>query len=128
MPASKRVSTWIFFPSVYPRSQSPRQKGSSIDPDLPAFLKPERYPSTGIFRACCAWMEEKVNTTRAAITEPRNRRVIELSPVNLLKSHACFLCALPRAYSLFSFDYPIRPRQHVRRNRQADLFGGVQVD
>src|SRR5882724_2583314 len=25
-------------------------------------------------------------------------------------------------------DHPIRPRQHVRRNRQADLLGGFQID
>src|SRR5262245_10374375 len=27
-----------------------------------------------------------------------------------------------------SFDYPIRPHQHVRRNRQADLLGRFQID
>jgi hypothetical protein len=26
------------------------------------------------------------------------------------------------------FDHPIGPRQHVRRNRQADLFGRFQID
>ena len=25
-------------------------------------------------------------------------------------------------------DHLIRPRQHVRRNRQADLFGGFEID
>jgi len=27
-----------------------------------------------------------------------------------------------------SLDYSVRPRQHVRRNGQADLFGGFEVD
>jgi hypothetical protein len=27
-----------------------------------------------------------------------------------------------------SLDYPIRPRQHVRRNREADLFRRFQID
>ena len=26
------------------------------------------------------------------------------------------------------FDHPVRPRQHVRRNREADLFRGFQID
>jgi len=25
-------------------------------------------------------------------------------------------------------DHPIRPRQHIRRNRQADLFGRFEID
>ena len=28
----------------------------------------------------------------------------------------------------YLFDHLVRPRQHVRRYRQADLFGGLQVD
>src|SRR5262245_62839784 len=27
-----------------------------------------------------------------------------------------------------SLDHLIRPRQHIRRNRQADLFGGLEID
>ena len=27
-----------------------------------------------------------------------------------------------------SLNYSIRPRQHVRRNRQADLLGGLEID
>jgi hypothetical protein len=27
-----------------------------------------------------------------------------------------------------SLDHPIRPRQHIRRNRYADLFRGLQID
>jgi hypothetical protein len=27
-----------------------------------------------------------------------------------------------------SLDYFVRPRQHVRRSRQADLFGGLEID
>jgi hypothetical protein len=28
----------------------------------------------------------------------------------------------------FSFDHPVRPRQHIGRNSEADLLGGFQVD
>ena len=35
---------------------------------------------------------------------------------------------LPLQRSVRSFDDPIRPRQHTRRNREADLFGGFQID
>jgi hypothetical protein len=34
---------------------------------------------------------------------------------------------LTAAYQ-FSPDHPIRPRQHIRRNRHADLLGGFEVD
>jgi hypothetical protein len=30
--------------------------------------------------------------------------------------------------NLKSFDDFIRPRQHIRRDRQANLFGGFQID
>jgi hypothetical protein len=29
---------------------------------------------------------------------------------------------------LSSFDHPVRPRQHVRRNRQPNLLGGLEVN
>jgi hypothetical protein len=38
-----------------------------------------------------------------------------------------YCCLLPRFYCLWSFDYPICPRQDIRRNRQADLLGGFEV-
>ena len=31
-------------------------------------------------------------------------------------------------HSASSPDHPIRPRQHIRRNRQADLLRGFQID
>ena len=34
---------------------------------------------------------------------------------------ASFLC-------VFLFYHPVRPRQHFRRNRQADLLGGFEID
>jgi hypothetical protein len=30
-------------------------------------------------------------------------------------------------HSMFSFNHPIRPRQNVGRNRQADLLSGLEV-
>jgi hypothetical protein len=35
---------------------------------------------------------------------------------------------LARRLFLASFDHPIRPRQHIRRNRQADFLSGLKVD
>ena len=35
---------------------------------------------------------------------------------------------MPVACCLSSFDHPIRPRQHIRRNCQADLLGGFEID
>ena len=29
---------------------------------------------------------------------------------------------------LLSLDYSVRSRQHIRRNRQADLLGGLEID
>src|SRR6266404_1583081 len=39
-----------------------------------------------------------------------------------------YCCLLPRDSCLFSLDHLIRSHQHVRRDRQADLLGGFQVD
>ena len=36
--------------------------------------------------------------------------------------------SLPFALGVLSSNHPVRPRQHVRRNRQADLLGGFQID
>jgi len=33
-----------------------------------------------------------------------------------------------RVCCLFSSDYPVRPGQHIRRNRQADLLGCFEID
>ena len=35
---------------------------------------------------------------------------------------------LSTRYSALSFDNPVRPRQHVRRNGQADLLGGFKIN
>ena len=35
---------------------------------------------------------------------------------------------LSTRYSALSFDNPVRPRQHIWWNRQADLLGGFQID
>ena len=39
----------------------------------------------------------------------------------------CF-SSIPNPKSKISFDDPVRPHQHVGRNRQADLLGGFQID
>ena len=36
------------------------------------------------------------------------------------------LCSMPRALCLSN--HPIRPRQNIRRNREADLLCGFQID
>src|SRR5262249_52337855 len=40
----------------------------------------------------------------------------------------CFSCSLLSAHCWLSFDHFVRPRQHVRRNRQADLLRDFQID
>ena len=35
---------------------------------------------------------------------------------------------LSTRYSALSFDNPVRSRQHIGWNRQADLLGGFQID
>jgi hypothetical protein len=48
-----------------------------------------------------------------------------------LQSLVCllfFYCSLLTAHRSLSFDHPIRPRQHVRRNGQADLLGSFEID
>ena len=48
-----------------------------------------------------------------------------LSIIGLLR----FCCStLDRLTAYLSLDHLVRPRQHVRRNRQADLLGGFQID
>jgi hypothetical protein len=39
-----------------------------------------------------------------------------------------FSCLVPHAFCLFSFDQPIRPRQHIRWDRYADLLRRLEVD
>jgi len=40
----------------------------------------------------------------------------------------CLLALSPVALCLFSFNHLVRPRQHIGRNRQADLLGRLQID
>src|SRR5512147_3017942 len=51
----------------------------------------------------------------------------ECTPLNCLSS----IQNLPFAFLIFTFalsNYSVRPRQHIRRNRQADLLRSFQVD
>jgi hypothetical protein len=41
---------------------------------------------------------------------------------------SAFFCSLLTAHCSLSFYDPVRSRQHIRRNRQADLLGGFQID
>src|SRR5262249_8015950 len=59
--------------------------------------------------------------------EPSNNRSFNSS-----SKHRAFslssCCSLLTSHCSLSFDHPIRPRQHVGWDREADLLGGFQID
>src|SRR5262249_62018864 len=69
---------------------------------------PLRYPIRGIFFGCCASAKEALDSRVAA-----KRQIIIFM----------FIVSASRLSN-----HPIRPCQHIRRNRQADLLGGFQID
>ena len=98
-------------PAEFPRNGWTHVAGSVAD----------RYPIRGTFFGCCASAEEQSAKSMAQSGRP----VIVLL--------MCFSRVFPSHRSLLAcssclFDHLIRPRQHVRRNRQTDLLGGFQID
>ena len=63
-----------------------------------------------------------------------NHRVIPIAKsggVTILLLIRCFSLLwyqLPRAYCVLSLDHLIRPRQHVRRDRETDLVRRFEID
>src|SRR5262249_9759962 len=81
---------------------------------------PSRYPIRGIFVGCSAQTGRQSAKSMAQSV----RTVIFL---------VMFFSALSTRHSTldtrpFSLDPPVRSRQNIRRNRQADLLGRFQID
>src|SRR5262249_18826485 len=122
----------IVFPSTYPSSRSPCRNLSTFslaeerEPAEPVV----RYPIRGIFFAAARRLEWK------ALRAKRQQRQ-EQSAKRTTKD--CFSHQFPFTFfsrsppmlpapSSLLFDDSIRPRQHVGRNRQTDLFCRLQAD
>ena len=45
-----------------------------------------------------------------------------------MSTHPLWLALNRKIGNLKSLDHSVRPRQHVRRNRQADLLGSFEID
>ena len=69
-----------------------------------------------IFPGCCASAEEQSGKSIAQRAKTMTVFLIAFFLFDLLVT------------LVFSFDHFIRSRQHIRRNRQADLLGGFEID
>ena len=91
-----------------------------------------------IFPVCCASADyskaQKMHSDRRDATDPFQIWIL-IFIENVL--YRLFLMLSPQSKiqtvdvepsESHSLDHPIRSRQHVRRNRQADLLGGLQID
>src|SRR5215475_10692838 len=81
---------------------------------------PSRYPIRGIFVGCCAQTGRQSAKSMAQSVRTVIFLVMFFSALSIRKSTL-------DAHSL-SFDHPVRPRQHVRRNCEADLLRSFQID
>src|SRR5262249_22363045 len=106
-PSAYRYSMDMFCPSLYPRSLSANRIPSTRADSLAASVF-ERYPIRETFAGCCASAKEALDS-RTAATRQTIIFVFIVSAL-LLPNHL------------------VRSRQHVGRNRQADLLGRLQVD
>src|SRR6266508_463490 len=104
-----------FFPSTQPNSRSACRNASPADPNP---RPPARRPTRAALFGCCASAEKAV--IRRIVVSSRTRNFVFTA-----FSHCCLL---PDAYCLLSLDHSIRPRQHIRRNREPNLLGGFEVD
>src|ERR1041385_742260 len=71
----------------------------------------DKKPTRAKLLPCCASAKEQ-SASKAHRTKPGR----------------CTFCDAAFTFMPVSLDYPVRPRQHVRRNREADLLRGFQVD
>src|SRR5262245_60038358 len=72
----------------------------------------DRYPIRGTFFGCCALTVCTTAKIRMATKET---------------SSLLFTGSAPHPKKL-SLDHLISPHQHIRRNREADLLGGFEID
>src|SRR5258706_8513312 len=116
LPSADRHSMAIFFPSMKPRSRRPWWN-ASMRAELEESELTNRNPIRGIFVTCCASARGAVVSKTVASSQTQICLLIRSSPVFLPTVHCQLLS-----------DNFIRSRQHIGRDRQADLFGGFQVD
>src|SRR5262249_2654091 len=111
--SANRYSMVIFFPSIHP-SLLNSCRNASKRTAIPEAVLLSRKPMRGTFPVCCASASERFAKKRIASSQ----RVILF--------FMFFSCLVP--FSLFLFDHFIRPRQHIRRNRHANLFCRFKID
>src|SRR4030095_7735747 len=114
-PSAYRHSMTMFFPSTSPSSRRPSRNASNRT-ELFAWDTAARKPILGIFGGCCASAIETVVSRKVASSQLRIFSCIG-------SNSDC--CLLPRACCLTN--HLTRPRQHVRRNREADLLRRFEI-
>src|SRR4026209_1838258 len=76
-----------------------------------------KYPTCGIFLCCCAGAVEQT--------------AMEIAPIMQKKSGFLFIFTIETSSlksNTASSNYPVRSRQHIRRNREADLLCGLEIN
>src|SRR5258706_9329803 len=116
LPSADRHSMAIFFPSMKPRSRRPWWN-ASMRAELEESELTNRNPIRGIFVTCCASARGAVVSKTVASSQTQICLLIRSSPVFLPTVHCQLLS-----------DNFIRPRQHIRRNRQTDLLCSFEID
>ena len=111
LPSAKRYSMAMFFPSVHPSLLS-SCRNAFTRTELPEAVLPSRKPMRQIFPVCCAW------------TEPQSAQ----SMAQRIRTAICFFMSFEVSNVGSLLDDLVRSCQHVWRNRQADLFGGFEID
>ena len=79
-----------------------------------------RYPIRETFPACCASADMQSAKSQVLSVKPMTVFLIGFVPV--------FFCSLLFAPCSLLFDDLVRPEQHVRRNREADLLRRLEID
>src|SRR5262249_55073920 len=133
-----RYSITIFFPFTYPSSCSPC-RNASRRADKATGVAPPKYPIRGIFPACCACVlaPHAMSTTTITKTPTHFRfwiwdfRLLDKKCGNRIQDRLIMLFSLNQKSAIKNqklLNDLSRPIQHRRRNRQADLLCGFQVD
>src|SRR5262249_24375711 len=103
-----------------PRSRRPC-RNASVRSILLEAEAPKNNPIRGTFFGCCDSTGKLRAKTIATDAKQKTLLIIEILT-------AFCLLAAPALCSRLSPDHPIRPVKHIRRNRQADLLCGFQID
>src|SRR5215471_7746693 len=136
--SANRYSMVIFFPSIHPSLLSSCRK-VSMRTALPEALLESRKPMRGTFPGCCALATAPVTTSTKAIIESPNHfrfwifdfRLPDKESRNRIQDRSIMFFSLNRKSAIANLKLPyhlIRSCQHIGRNRQADLLGGLQID